>query len=93
MKLYPVVMYNLGMCLGAGRIFRWTIPMLDASSGYPGRARSDAEHETLAREPEPADLCRDILRGAPVHRQHARREHEGFRAPRARGLMDDWDEE
>jgi RNA recognition motif-containing protein len=26
-------------------------------------------------------------------RGHARREHEGFRAPRARGLMDDWDEE
>lgn len=26
-------------------------------------------------------------------RGHARRENEGFRAPRARGLMDDWDEE
>jgi RNA recognition motif-containing protein len=26
-------------------------------------------------------------------RGHSRREHEGFRAPRARGLMDDWDEE
>jgi RNA recognition motif-containing protein len=26
-------------------------------------------------------------------RGHARREHEGFRAPRARGLLDDWDEE
>ena len=26
-------------------------------------------------------------------RGHSRREHEGFRAPRARGLIDDWDEE
>jgi nucleolin len=26
-------------------------------------------------------------------RGHSRRENEGFRAPRARGLMDDWDEE
>lgn len=26
-------------------------------------------------------------------RGRSRREHEGFRAPRARGLMDDWDEE
>jgi len=28
-----------------------------------------------------------------VDRGHARRENEGFRAPRARGLLDDWDEE
>jgi RNA recognition motif-containing protein len=47
----------------------------------PSKGRKKAEAAPKKKKARAAD------------RGHSRRENEGFRAPRARGMMDDWDEE
>lgn len=48
------------------------------------------ERRDPKRKKEPAAKKK---KARAADRGHARREHEGFSAPRARGMMDDWDDE
>jgi nucleolin len=62
------------------------------ASGPPPVERQtwDERRDPSKRKKEAAPKKKKVR---AADRGHARREHEGFRAPRARGLMDDWDEE
>lgn len=51
----------------------------------------DERRDPNKRKKEPSAKKKKNARAA--ERGHSRRENEGFRAPRARGLMDDWDDE
>ncbi len=62
------------------------------SGGPPPVERQtwDERRDPNKRKKEPAAKKKKVR---ATDRTHARRENEGFRAPRARGLMDDWDDE
>lgn len=64
----------------------------DGGGGSPPIERQtwDERRDPSKRKKEAAPKKKKVR---AADRGHARREHEGFRAPRARGLMDDWDEE
>jgi len=64
----------------------------DGGGGAPPVERQtwDERRDSNKRKKEPAAKKKKVR---AADRGHARRENEGFRAPRARGLMDDWDEE
>jgi RNA recognition motif-containing protein len=50
----------------------------------------DERRDPNKRKKEPAPKKK---KARAADRGHSRREHEGFSAPRARGMMDDWDDE
>jgi RNA recognition motif-containing protein len=50
----------------------------------------DERRDPNKRKKEPAPKKK---KARATDRGHSRREHEGFSAPRARGMMDDWDDE
>jgi nucleolin len=64
----------------------------DGGGGPPPVERQtwDERRDPSKRKKEPAPKKKKVR---AAERGHSRRENEGFRAPRARGLMDDWDEE
>ncbi|MEY4544553.1 MAG: hypothetical protein RL685_748 [Pseudomonadota bacterium] len=64
----------------------------DMGGGAPPVERQtwDERRDPNKRKKEPAAKKKKVR---AADRGHARREHEGFSAPRARGMMDDWDDE
>jgi RNA recognition motif-containing protein len=64
----------------------------DGGGGAPPVERQtwDERRDPSKRKKEPSPKKKKVR---AADRGHARRENEGFRAPRARGLIDDWDEE
>ena len=64
----------------------------DGGGGPPPVERQtwDERRDPSKRKKEPSPKKKKVR---TADRGHSRRENEGFRAPRARGLMDDWDEE
>jgi nucleolin len=64
----------------------------DAGGGPPPVERQtwDERRDPNKRKKEAAPKKKKVR---AADRGHSRRENEGFRAPRARGLMDDWDED
>ena len=64
----------------------------DMGGGAPPveRQTCDERRDPNKRKKEPAAKKKKVR---AADRGHARREHEGFSAPRARGMMDDWDDE
>jgi nucleolin len=64
----------------------------DSGGGPPPVERQtwDERRDPNKRKKEAAPKKKKVR---AADRGHSRRENEGFRAPRARGLMDDWDEE
>jgi len=63
----------------------------DMGGGPPPVERQtwDERRDPNKRKKEPAAKKKK----ARATDRHSRREHEGFSAPRARGMMDDWDDE
>jgi RNA recognition motif-containing protein len=64
----------------------------DMGGGPPPVERQtwDERRDPNKKKKEPAAKKKKVR---AADRGHARREHEGFSAPRARGMMDDWDDE
>jgi RNA recognition motif-containing protein len=64
----------------------------DMGGGPPPVERQtwDERRDPNKRKKEPAAKKK---KARAADRGHSRREHEGFSAPRARGMMDDWDDE
>lgn len=63
----------------------------DAGGPPPVERQTWDERRDPSKRKKEASPKKKKVRAAD--RGHSRREHEGFRAPRARGLIDDWDEE
>ena len=63
----------------------------DAGGPPPVERQTWDERRDPSKRKKEASPKKKKVRAAD--RGHARREHEGFSAPRARGLIDDWDEE
>src|SRR6185295_516394 len=64
----------------------------DMGGGAPPVERQtwDERRDPTKRKKEPAAKKKKVR---AADRGHSRRENEGFSAPRARGMMDDWDDE
>jgi RNA recognition motif-containing protein len=66
----------------------------DGGGGPPPVERQTwDERRDPSKRKKPAEAAPKKKKARAADRGHSRRENEGFRAPRARGMMDDWDEE
>jgi hypothetical protein len=60
----------------------------EASRGGPSR-----DKDKDAKDKDKKAAKKRKVKGATAERGPQRRKNEGFRAPRARGMMDDWDDD